>query len=202
MNDPYVLVLYYSRTGTIAELARHAARGVDSVDGIEARVRTVPAVSFETEASADPVPAAGPPYCSIEDIEGCAGLLLGSPTRFGNIAPALGQFLTGTVGLWTSGALVGRPAGVFTSTGSPHGGHETTALSMMLPLLHHGMVLVGVPYPHSGLQGHPDGGSPYAAGAIADGSRSAPNEAEQAIARYQGTRLARAARALAGGIDG
>ena len=141
-----VLVLYYSRGGATAELARQVCRGVEAVPGATARLRTVPAVSAASEAAAQPVPASGAPYASLEDLKETDALVLGSPTRFGNMAAPLKYFLDGTASLWLSGTLAGRPAGVFTSTQTMHGGQETTLLSMMLPLLHHGMYLVGLPY--------------------------------------------------------
>jgi NAD(P)H dehydrogenase (quinone) len=141
-----ILILYYSRYGNIAAMARQVAHGVESVPGWTARIRTVPAVSAETEALADAVPESGPPYATHDDLRDCAGLALGSPTRFGNMAAALKYFLDGTGDLWVSGALIGKPAAVFTSTASQHGGQESTLLSMMLPLLHHGMLILGLPY--------------------------------------------------------
>ncbi|MGF6411848.1 NAD(P)H dehydrogenase (quinone) [Paraburkholderia sp. MM5482-R2] len=146
-----ILVLYYSRHGATRELALAIAHGVDSVPGMQARVRTVPAVSTVCEASEPDIPAEGPPYVELRDLEECAGLALGSPTRFGNMAAALKYFLDGTTPQWLSGALSGKPACVFTSTGSLHGGQESTLLSMMLPLLHHGMLIVGIPYTESAL---------------------------------------------------
>ncbi|HKR42960.1 MAG TPA: NAD(P)H:quinone oxidoreductase, partial [Paraburkholderia sp.] len=146
-----ILVLYYSRHGATRELARAIAQGIDSVPGAEARVRTVPPVSTVCEASAPDIPSDGPPYVELRDLEECAGLALGSPTRFGNMAAPLKYFLDGTTPQWLSGALAGKPACVFTSTGSLHGGQESTLLSMMLPLLHHGMLILGLPYTHAAL---------------------------------------------------
>ena len=141
-----ILVLYYSRSGATAELARQVCRGVESTPAATARLRTVPAVSAESEAPAKPVPGSGPPYATLDDLRETHGLVLGSPTRFGNMAAPLKHFLDGTGSLWLSGGLSGKPAGVFTSTQTLHGGQETTLISMMLPLLHHGMYLVGLPY--------------------------------------------------------
>ncbi len=141
-----ILVLYYSRHGATRELALAIAHGIDSVPGMQARVRTVPPVSTVCEATQPDIPADGPPYAELRDLEECAGLALGSPTRFGNMAASLKYFLDGTTPQWLSGALAGKPASVFTSTGSLHGGQESTLLSMMLPLLHHGMLIVGIPY--------------------------------------------------------
>ncbi|MDZ7643953.1 MAG: NAD(P)H:quinone oxidoreductase [Woeseiaceae bacterium] len=158
-----VLVLYYSRAGATEALAREVCNGVDSVDGIAARLRTVPGVSAVSERTAEPVPAAGPPYATLDDLTECCGLLLGSPTRFGNMAAPLKYFLDGTSGLWLSGALRGKPAGLFTSTSSLHGGQETTLVSMALPLLHHGMLIAGLPYTETDLVETRTGGTPYGA---------------------------------------
>ncbi|MDH3508978.1 MAG: NAD(P)H:quinone oxidoreductase, partial [Gammaproteobacteria bacterium] len=159
---PRILVLYYSRNGMTAELARHAARGVERADG-EAVVRTVPPVSPTTEAVEPAVPDDGPPYASMEDLERCDGLLLGSPTRFGNIAAPLKFFLDSTSGLWLNGALVDKPAGVFTSSSSLHGGQESTLLTMVVPLIHHGMIWAGIPYTHAAVNDTRTGGGPYGA---------------------------------------
>lgn len=156
-----ILVLYYSRNGSTAELARFVARGIEEVTGMQARTRTVPAVSAVCEATADAIPADGPPYVSLTDLKECVGLALGSPTRFGNMAAPLKYFLDSTSELWLSGALVGKPAGVFTAASSLHGGHESTLLSMMLPLLHHGMLILGVPYSDPALMATHSGGTPY-----------------------------------------
>jgi NAD(P)H dehydrogenase (quinone) len=155
-----ILVLYYSRHGATAELARQAARGVEAVAGARARLRTVPAVSPNTEATEPAIPADGPPYATHDDLRDCDGLLLGSPTRFGNMAAPLKYFLDGTSSLWLNGGLDRKPAGVFTSTGSMHGGQESTLLSMMLPLLHHGMYLVGLPFTAASLNRTRTGGTP------------------------------------------
>lgn len=190
----YVLVLYYSRFGATRELAQHIARGVEA-EGLEARLRTVPAVSTVTEATEDAIPAEGHLYASEDDISGCAGLALGSPTRFGNMAAPLKYFIDGLSGLWLSGALIDKPAAVFTSTNSMHGGQETTLTSMMLPLMHQGMSLVGIPYSEAALHGTKTGGSPYGASHYAADNR-AVDEDEQALAQALGRRLARHAKAL------
>lgn len=196
MTDSYILVLYYSLNGATRELARLTARGVESA-GMEARLRTVPAVSPVCEAIADRIPADGDLYCEEADLAGCAGLLLGSPTRFGNMAAPLKYFIDGTAALWVNGALADKPAAVFTSTSSLHGGQESTLLSMMLPLLHHGMVILGLPYSERGLIQTEAGGTPYGAShwAGAAGDRAlAPTERELALAL--GRRLARLAQRL------
>lgn len=162
-----ILVLYYSRHGSVAKLARQIARGVESVPGVTARLRTVPAVSAENEKVAADVPDEGAPYATHKDLQECAGLLLGSPTRFGNMAAPMKYFLDGTSALWLSGALSGKPAGVFTSTSTMHGGQESTLLSMMLPLLHQGMLMVGLPYTEPALSSTQGGGSPYGASHVA-----------------------------------
>ena len=161
MKTPYILVLYYSRNGATEKLAHQIARGVESVSGIEARVRTVPAVSATCEKIAPAVPNEGAIYCTEEELAACAGLALGSPTRFGNMAAPMKYFLDGTSGLWMNGSLEGKPACVFTSTGSMHGGQESTLLSMMIPLMHHGMVIAGLPYTEKALHETTTGGSPY-----------------------------------------
>lgn len=158
-----VLVLYYSRHGATRKLAELIAQGIESVPGCEARLRTVPAVSTVTEATEPAVPESGAPYVELSDLDECAGLALGSPTRFGNMAASMKYFLDGSSAQWLSGALAGKPACVFTSTGSLHGGQESTLLSMMLPLLHHGMLIVGLPYAEPALMNTASGGSPYGA---------------------------------------
>ncbi len=188
---PYILVLYYSRTGQTAEMATQIARGVSKVAGIEARIRTVPPVSPATEASLPPVPDDGAPYASKTDLQHCAGLALGSPTRFGNMAAPLKHFLDGTGDLWLSGALSGKPAGAFTSTGSLHGGQESTLLTMMVPLLHHGMVLCGVPYSEKALNETSTGGTPYGPSHWAGtGQKQMLSDTEKAICQTFGQRLA------------
>lgn len=193
-----ILILYYSRYGATASMAQQIARGVEQVDGMQARIRTVPPVSTVCEATAEPIPDSGAPYAERSDLEACAGLALGSPTRFGNMAAPLKYFLDGSGPLWLSGALSGKPATVFTSTASQHGGQETTLLSMMLPLLHHGMVVLGVPYTVEILSTTRDGGTPYGASHLAGADSQRPlSEDEQHICRAQGKRLAQAARLLA-----
>lgn len=187
----YILVLYYSRRGATAQMAQEVARGVNQIPGIEARVRTVPTVSPNTEASEDSIPASGPPYVTLEDLAGCAGLALGSPTRFGNMAAPLKYFLDTTGSLWQSGGLIGKPAGCFTSTASLHGGQETTLLSMMLPLIHHGMVLVGVPYSETALFTTTSGGTPYGPSHMAGSDSNLPlSDIERHLSRALGKRLA------------
>ena len=156
-------VIYYSRSGSVAALAREVCTGIDSVSGAAARLRTVPDVSAVTEATAEAVPTEGPPYATIDDLQECAGLVMGSPAHFGNMAAPLKYFLDGTVGAWLAGALVGKPAGVFTSTGSLHGGQETALVSMALPLIHHGMLIAGIPYAEEALSTTTTGGTPYGA---------------------------------------
>lgn len=191
-------MLYYSRHGATAEMARQVCRGVESVPGMSARLRTVPAVSAVSEAVEEAVPASGPPYATLEDLKECAGLVLGSPTRFGNMAASLKYFLDGTAGLWLSGELAGKPAGVFTSTSSLHGGQEATLLSMMLPLMHHGMLMVGLPYTDSGLMETTAGGTPYGPSHLAGAnSDKAVTELEQRLCRALGARVADVARRLA-----
>lgn len=192
-----LLVLYYSRHGSVAAMAQLLAHGIESVPGCEARIRTVPAVSTVCEATQDDIPAEGPPYASVDDLQSCDGLALGSPTRFGNMAAPLKYFLDGTAGLWLSGALAGKPAAVFTSTGSLHGGQESTLLSMMLPLMHHGMVLLGLPYSEPALLRTQTGGTPYGASHLAgaDGSPTLSEEEKQ-LCRALGRRLAETATRL------
>ncbi|MFZ6753101.1 NAD(P)H:quinone oxidoreductase [Undibacterium sp. Dicai25W] len=158
-----ILVLFYSRHGNTRKMAEFIAQGIESVPGCDARLRTVPAVSANTEATESDIPAEGPPYVELSDLKECAALALGSPTRFGNMAAAMKYFWDGTAAEWLSGTLVGKPACVFTSTGSIHGGQESTLLSMMLPLLHHGMLLMGIPYSEAELMTTTTGGSPYGA---------------------------------------
>lgn len=194
MSSPYILVLYYSRGGATAEMAQHITRGVQQVAGIEARLRTVPPVSASCEKTEDEIPDDGPLYCEPDDLRDCAGLVLGSPTRFGNMAAPLKYFVDQTSSLWLSGAMIDKPAAVFTSTSSLHGGQESTLLSMMLPLLHHGMLVVGLPYSEAGLMTAESGGTPYGAShwAGADNSRGIdPNEA--ALCQALGKRVARLA---------
>lgn len=177
-----ILVLFYSRNGSTAKLARQIARGVESVEGVRARLRTVPPVSAETEQVAPAVPEEGAVYVQHRDLKECAGLIMGSPTRFGNMAAPMKYFLDGTSALWLSGSLVGKPAAVFTSTSTMHGGQESTLLSMMTPLFHHGMVLVGVPYSEPALSSTERGGTPYGASHVAGTGKS-----PQALARDEET---------------
>lgn len=193
MSQPYALILYYSRHGGTRTLARHIARGAEAA-GLEARLRTVPPVSANCEATAPAVPDDGAPYCSEADLAGCSALALGSPTRFGNMAAAMKYFLDGTSSLWLSGALIDKPACTFTSSASMHGGQESTLLTMMLPLLHHGMIYIGLPYSESHLHDTQFGGTPYGASHVSgsDGRRQ-PDETELALCQSLGRRLARIA---------
>lgn len=188
---PEILVLYYSRHGAVHRMANLVARGIESASPARARLRTVPAVSTVAEATADPIPESGDPYVDHDDLRECIGLALGSPTRFGNMAAPLKYFLDTTAGLWLSADLSGKPAAVFTSTGSLHGGQESTLLSMMLPLLHHGMVMLGLPYSEPGLNRTRTGGTPYGASHLAGTRNEMPisdDESELCIAL--GRRLA------------
>ncbi|MFT4517867.1 MAG: NAD(P)H dehydrogenase (quinone) [Halioglobus sp.] len=194
MADPYILVLYYSRQGATATMADHIARGVELESTMTARLRTVPAISANTEQTEDEIPSEGPLYCELDDLRDCAGLIMGSPTRFGNMAAPLKYFLDQSSALWLSGALIDKPAAVFTSTSSMHGGQESTLLSMLLPLLHHGMVIAGLPYSEAGLMASESGGTPYGASHWAgkDNSRSV-DETEAGLCRALGQRVARLA---------
>ena len=192
-----ILVLYYSRNGATLALAREAVTGIEQRSGCTARLRTVAPVSANTEATLDAIPDAGPPYATLDDLRECDGLLLGSPTRFGNMAAPLKCFIDGTSGLWLEGALSGKPAAVFTSTASMHGGQETTLLSMAVPLLHHGMIWVGLPYSLPELSSTRSGGSPYGASHVSFGKDDAVlSQEEAALARALGHRLAEVATAL------
>jgi NAD(P)H dehydrogenase (quinone) len=194
-----ILVLYYSRHGAVKEMARWVAHGVERVAGMSARLRTVPKVSTVIETVEPAVPDAGAPYCELADLEQCAGLALGSPTRFGNMAAPLKYFWDGTAALWLSGTLAGKPAAVFSSTASLHGGQETTLVSMMLPLLHHGMFIVGLPYTEAGLMRTSSGGTPYGASHLAGAaSDRTVDETEKQLCIALGQRLADTARRLAG----
>jgi NAD(P)H dehydrogenase (quinone) len=189
-----LLVLYYSRHGNVARMAHKIAHGIESVAGCQARIRTVPAVSAVCEAVADTIPDNGPPYATLEDLRECAGLALGSPTHFGNMAAPLKYFLDQTSGLWLQGALADKPAVVFTSTASLHGGQESTLLSMMLPLLHHGMLLMGIPYREGDLITTRSGGTPYGASHLAGAEANLPfTEEEQRLCQALGKRLAQTA---------
>ncbi|HXV06548.1 MAG TPA: NAD(P)H:quinone oxidoreductase [Burkholderiales bacterium] len=195
---PEILVLYYSRTGAVRQMAHMVARGIDAVPGAAARIRTVPAVSAVSEAVEPPVPDAGAPYAQLADLEACAGLALGSPTRFGNMAAPLKYFLDSTSGLWLRGALAGKPAALFTSTGTLHGGQEATLLSMMLPLFHHGMLLLGLPYTEPELTTTTSGGTPYGASHVAGAAADrAVTDEEQRMCFALGRRLATVAAKLA-----
>ena len=196
-----ILIVYYSRQGATAELARHAARGVESSPGCSATVRTVPPVSAESERPVKAVPDSGAPYATLDDLRRCDGILLGSPTRFGNMAAPLKYFLDGTSALWLDGTLSGKPFGLFSSTQTLHGGQETTLLSMALPLIHHGMLLVGIPFTERGLNQTRTGGTPYGATHVS-GLASQPgalSDDEIALAQAQGKRLAEIAATLAAG---
>ena len=193
-----ILVLYYSRNGGTRRLAECVAQGIDAVAGASARLRTVPPVSPVTEVAAPPVPQDGAPYVELADLQQCAGLALGSPTRFGQMAAPLKHFLDQTSGLWLSGALAGKPAAVFTSTSTLHGGQESTLLSMMLPLFHHGMLLVGLPYTEPDLHATRSGGTPYGASRHATNERGpSVTDEEQRLAVALGRRLATTALKLA-----
>ncbi len=187
-----ILVLYYSRNGSVKRLAYQIARGIESIDSCDAVLRTVPAISSVCEATEADIPENGDPYISLDDLKHCKGLVLGSPTRFGNMAAPLKYFLDQTAPLWLSGELVGKPAGVFTSTSSMHGGQESTLLSMMLPLMHHGMLIMGVPFAGSPLNRTTSGGTPYGASHVAGAdNKNEFTEDEQQTARLLGERIAR-----------
>jgi len=191
-----ILILYYSRYGATAEMANQIARGVEEA-GLEARLRTVPEVSTVCEAVEESIPASGAPYAELDDLRDCAGLILGSPTRFGNMAAPLKHFIDTTSPLWLSGAMIGKPAALFTSTSSMHGGQETTLLSMMLPLLHHGMLLMGLPYSETELLHTRTGGTPYGASHLAGTDSKLPlSDEEKALCRALGRRVAETARRL------
>ncbi len=195
---PEILVLYYSRGGSVARLARHVARGIGEVDGMAARLRTVPPVAAVTQAASPPVPEDGAPYVERADLAECAGLLIGSPTRFGNMAAPLKHFIDGLGAEWASGTLVGKPAGAFTSTATMHGGQESTLLSMLIPLLHHGCVVAGIPFTEPALNTTRGGGTPYGASHVAgmqDDPQTTDDEAQ--LARALGRRIAGLAARLA-----
>ena len=196
MNE--ILVLYYSQGGAVREMAQLIARGTESVSGAKARIRTVPKVSANCEATESDIPTSGDPYCELQDLEECIGMALGSPTRFGNMAAPMKYFLDGTTSLWLKGSLIGKPASVFTSTGSMHGGNETTLLTMMLPMMHHGMLMVGLPYSEPTLSSTQSGGTPYGAshvGGALDDKKITDDEKKLCIAL--GKRLAETALKLA-----
>lgn len=196
MNE--ILVLYYSQGGAVREMAQLIARGIEGVSDAKARIRTVPKVSTNCEATEPEIPVSGDPYVELQDLQECVGVALGSPTRFGNMAAPMKYFLDGTAGLWLKGTLIGKPAAVFTSTGSMHGGNETTLLTMMLPLMHHGMVMVGLPYSEPELSSTQSGGTPYGAshigGAMDDKAITAD---EKKLCLALGKRLAQTALKLA-----
>ena len=195
---PEILILYYSRHGAVQAMAQQIARGVETVPGMQARLRCVPPVAPTYDPAAESIPANGAPYATAEDLRECAGLALGSPTRFGNMAAPLKHFLDTTGALWASGTLVGKPAAVFTSTSTQHGGQESTLLSMMLPLLHHGMLILGVPYTEAALNRTASGGTPYGASHVAGPNNDNPLTAdEKELCQALGKRLATAARQLA-----
>ncbi len=191
-----ILVLYYSQYGSTAEMANYIARGVNQIDGASAIVRTVPAVSSVCEATEEEIPDSGSPYATLDDLKNCSGLALGSPTHFGNMAAPMKHFLDNTSELWFSGALTDKPAGVFTAVSSMHGGHETTLLSMMLPLMHHGMILLGVPSSEPALMNTIAGGTPYGPSHLSGAKIKGLDEDEKSICRNLGTRLATTALAL------
>ncbi len=192
-----VLVLYYSRKGATEALAREVCKGIDAVDGMAARLRTVPTVSAVTEATEDAVPDEGPPYATNADLDECAGLVMGSPTHFGNMAASLKHFLDGTVADWFRGVLVGKPAGVFASTGSLHGGQESTLLSMSIPLLHHGMIIVGLPYTEQALSTTTTGGTPYGPTHVTwNRDPDSLSDEEKELCRALGERVAEIAKRL------
>ena len=194
-----ILVLYYSRNGNVAKMAQLIARGIEQIDGVSARLRTVPAVSPVCTAVEDDIPSEGPPYVSLDDLLQCQGLALGSPTRFGNMAAPLKYFLDTTGTFWLSGKLSGKPAAVFTSTGTLHGGQESTLLSMMLPLLHHGMLIVGIPYSEADLVTTTSGGTPYGASHLAGPDNDRPiSDEEKRLCLALGKRLASTAKNLQG----
>ena len=196
---PDILVVYYSRHGATAELARQVCRGIERVPGMQARLRTVPAVATVISAPEPAVPASGPPYATAEDLRDCAAVVLGSPTRFGNMAAPMKYFIDSTSALWASGALVNKPAAVFTSTQTMHGGQESTLLSMMLPLLHHGMYLVGLPFTEAALNQTRTGGSPYGATHVAGASNTTQlSDDEKHLAQLLGERVAQLAARLPG----
>ena len=193
-----ILVLYYSQGGAVRDMAQLVARGVEAVKGVKARIRTVPKVSANCEATEPEVPATGAPYAELKDLQECMGLALGSPTRFGNMAAPMKYFLDGTASLWLQGTLIGKPAAVFTSTGSMHGGQETTLVTMMLPLMHHGVIMVGLPYSEPELSSTASGGTPYGASHVGGAADDRPiTEDERKLCIALGRRLAETAQKLA-----
>ena len=197
MDSPYILVLYYSRYGATQKMAQLLARGIEQVSGIEAKIRTVPCVSANSEATEPEVPNEGAVYCSEEDLKNCSGLIIGSPTRFGNMAAALKYFLDGTGAIWASGSLIDKPVATFTSTSSLHGGQETTLLTMAIPLIHHGMVFCGIPYSEAALNTTTTGGTPYGASHLAGAKGNNPiSDDEAALCAALGKRVATIAQKL------
>jgi len=192
-----ILILYYSRGGSVAEMARYVSRGVESINDCEANLRTVPSVSSTPESAESDIPKSGPPFATYDDLVKCDGLALGSPTRFGNMAAPLKYFIDSTSDIWISGGLIGKPATVFSSTGSLHGGQETTLLSMMLPLIHHGMLLIGIPYTESGLFAKEGGGTPYGATHVSGEKNELPiSKNEKELCFTAGKRLAQIAKKM------
>lgn len=192
-----ILVLYYSQSGHVRDMAEQIARGIESVENCVAKLRTVSPISTVCEATEDVIPKKGHLYASHDDLKNCAGLVLGSPTRFGNMAAPLKYFIDQTSDVWLSGSLISKPAGVFTSTGSLHGGQESTLLSMMLPLMHHGMLIMGLPYSESTLMTTTDGGTPYGASHLAGANSDRPlSDNEMQLCRALGQRVATTAKAL------
>jgi NAD(P)H dehydrogenase (quinone) len=197
MSQAEILVVYHSRHGATAELARHISRGVESVEGAVATLRSLPVVSAENERPVQQVPESGAPWATLDDLRRCDGLLLGSPTRFGNMAAPVKHFLDSTSALWADGSLIGKPAGVFTGSSSLHGGQESTLLTMMVPLIHHGMVIVGIPFSESALSSTRSGGTPYGASHFTPyGKPTALTEEEKSLAQAHGARVAEVALAL------
>jgi NAD(P)H dehydrogenase (quinone) len=198
ITDKEILVLYYSQHGAVRQMAQLIARGIEQVPGVSARIRTVPKVSTTCEATEPAIPDTGAPYAELRDLEECIGIALGSPTRFGNMAAAMKYFWDGTSALWMKHALVGKPAAVFTSSGSMHGGQESTLLTMMIPLLHHGMMIVGLPYSEAELNTTQQGGTPYGASHVAGLANDQPiSETEKKLCIALGKRLAQTALKLA-----
>lgn len=194
---PDILVLYYSRHSAVENMAQQISRGIEKVSGMQARIRTVPNVSATSEATSDTIPTNGAPYASLNDLRECSGIALGSPAYFGNMAAPLKHFLDSTTALWLSGDLVGKPAAVFTSSSAQHGGQESTLLAMMLPLLHHGMLLMGIPFTTAELNTTQRGGTPYGASHVAGDDNDQPlNPDEKSLCQTLGKRLAETARSL------
>lgn len=194
ITDKEILVLYYSQHGATRQMAQFIARGIETIPGVQARLRTVPKISANCDATEPAIPDSGAPYATLADLEECIGLALGSPTRFGNMAAAMKYFWDGTGGLWMKHALVGKPAALFTSSSSMHGGQESTLLSMMLPLLHHGMLITGIPYSEPELASTTSGGTPYGASHVAGLTSDLPiSDSEKKLCMALGSRLAQTA---------